>query len=92
LLRIDYPTPRTSPDEKQIATIIFVISGSLTSLAGAAPSSKKAVDPDDLAMMRRIDGRYLAAPFYASRPMLAVLRPGAGQRTEVDPKIPPQAF
>jgi hypothetical protein len=79
LLRIDYPTPRTSPDEKQIATIIFMMSASLTCLAGAAPSSKKAVDPDDLAMMRRIDGQYLTAPFYASRPMLAVVRRGAGQ-------------
>ena len=33
-----------------------------------------AVDPDDLALMRRIDELYLASPFYGSRRMVAVLR------------------
>src|ERR1700687_2982150 len=33
-----------------------------------------AVDPDDLALMRRIDKLYLASPFYGSRRMVAVLR------------------
>jgi putative transposase len=32
------------------------------------------VDPDDLAVMRRIDELYLAWPFYGSRRMVAVLR------------------
>ena len=32
------------------------------------------VDPDDLAMMRRIDELYMASPFYGSRRMVAVLR------------------
>ena len=33
-----------------------------------------AVDPDDLALMRRMDELYLASPFYGSRRMVAVLR------------------
>jgi putative transposase len=33
-----------------------------------------AVDPDDLAVMRRMDELYLASPFYGSRRMVAVLR------------------
>src|SRR5271165_5083060 len=33
-----------------------------------------AVDPDDLALMRRIDELYLASPFYGSGRMVAVLR------------------
>ncbi len=33
-----------------------------------------AVEPDDLALMRRIDELYLASPFYGSRRMVAVLR------------------
>jgi hypothetical protein len=32
------------------------------------------VDPDDLAVMRRMDELYLASPFYGSRRMVAVLR------------------
>jgi putative transposase len=32
------------------------------------------VDPDDLALMRRMDELYLASPFYGSRRMVAVLR------------------
>src|SRR4051812_18926822 len=32
------------------------------------------VDPDDLALMRRMDELYLASPFYRSRRMVAVLR------------------
>jgi hypothetical protein len=32
------------------------------------------VDPDDLAVMRRMDELYLASPFYGSRRMAAVLR------------------
>ena len=32
------------------------------------------VDPDDLAIMRRMDELYLASPFYGSRRMVAVLR------------------
>jgi len=32
------------------------------------------VDPDDLAMMRRMDELYMASPFYGSRRMVAVLR------------------
>ena len=34
----------------------------------------RAVDPDDLALMRRMDELYLASPFYGSRRMVAVLR------------------
>jgi putative transposase len=33
-----------------------------------------AIDPDDLALMRRMDELYLAAPFYGSRRMVAALR------------------
>jgi putative transposase len=33
-----------------------------------------AIDPDDLAVMRRMDELYLASPFYGSRRMVAVLR------------------
>lgn len=32
------------------------------------------VDPDDLALMRRMDELYTASPFYGSRRMVAVLR------------------
>jgi putative transposase len=32
------------------------------------------VDPDDPAVMRRMDELYLASPFYGSRRMVAVLR------------------
>jgi putative transposase len=32
------------------------------------------VDPDDLALMRRMDELYMASPFYGSRRMVAVLR------------------
>ena len=31
-------------------------------------------EPDDLAVMRRMDELYLASPFYGSRRMVAVLR------------------
>ena len=32
------------------------------------------MDPDDLALMRRMDELYMASPFYGSRRMVAVLR------------------
>ena len=32
------------------------------------------MDPDDLALMRRMDELYTASPFYRSRRMVAVLR------------------
>src|SRR4051812_40303713 len=32
------------------------------------------VEPDDLALMRRMDELYMASPFYGSRRMVAVLR------------------
>jgi putative transposase len=35
---------------------------------------KAAPDPDDLAVMKRIDELYLAMPFYGSRKMVAALR------------------
>ena len=35
---------------------------------------RAAIDPDDLALMRRMDELYLAAPFYGSRRMAAALR------------------
>src|ERR1700684_4634076 len=61
--------PRDDPDLSIMAQCQLLKVARSTLYYQPAP-----VDPDDLALMRRMDELYTASPFYGSRRMVAVLR------------------